>query len=416
MNTARRYIRVWVERRKNPPRKDGSRTTSYTLEWLEFGERRFMSLGPGATLAYARRAAKLKEDELNSPETQQGLDPISWERFRQKYLDSHYPGHSLTRKERKAASKTWQNSEATMAEERRVLRIFGEIVKPDWCHEITTEDRETFIRGRMAQVPSPSSVDKDLRILRYLFNVLEDWHHRPKSTNPFAGRGNATIGSRRRREKDKGRHKPPVYYTRPQVAALLNQADQEIGEKPDDWNRRRLRALIYFEAYTGVRIEEALFLEWDDIDWRAGVANINFKVEHDLKTQGSENPIGLPDALIEVLREWEAHKTCNWVFPNTRRRPWTGGSPGSKHIDQLKALAVRAGVTSCDMEDVPAHAGDPREAVVRPRRRAGPGPIAAHHDGYAGTLHPPGPGEPPRSRQGSRLPSVRSAAPTATLP
>jgi integrase len=148
------------------------------------------------------------------------------------------------------------------------LGMFGEIVKPRWCHDITTEDREKYVQGRMPQVRAAISVDKDLRTLRHLFNILEEWHHRTKGTNPFAGRGNATIGKKRRREKEQQREKKPAYYTRGQVIALLDQADREAV----DWETRRLRALIYFEAFTGVRIEEALYLEWDEIDFQAGVA------------------------------------------------------------------------------------------------------------------------------------------------
>src|SRR3974390_1208915 len=111
MLNVRKYVKVWVEKRRNPPKKDGSRTTSYTLEWVDFGERRFLSLGLGATSAYARRAAKLKEEELNSLEGHHGLEPITWDRFRQKYLDTQYPGYSLSGKQRKEASKTWGNSE-----------------------------------------------------------------------------------------------------------------------------------------------------------------------------------------------------------------------------------------------------------------------------------------------------------------
>ena len=125
---------------------------------------------------------------------------------------------------------------------------------------------------------------------------------------------------------------------------MLNRADKELSDSPNDWTRARIRALVYFEAYTGVRIEEALFLEWSDIEWDVGVANISFKIEHGLKTEGSENPIGLSDELILVLRDWQKRQTCNWVFPNKRNRPWTGGSKGDKSLDHLKELAKRAGI------------------------------------------------------------------------
>jgi integrase len=79
--------------------------------------------------------------------------------------------------------------------------------------------------------------------------------------------------------------KKAQYYTRPEIVALLEQADKEVAERPDSWERRRLRALIYFEAYTGARLGEALHLEWDkeiavggrkakEIDFDLGVTGI----------------------------------------------------------------------------------------------------------------------------------------------
>lgn len=44
----RKWTKVWIECRKNRI------STSCTLEWVEFGKRHFLSLGPHATLAYAR--------------------------------------------------------------------------------------------------------------------------------------------------------------------------------------------------------------------------------------------------------------------------------------------------------------------------------------------------------------------------
>lgn len=48
--------------------------------------------------------------------------------------------------------------------------------------------------------------------------------------------------------------------------------------------------------------------------------------------------------VLDVLREWKQHETCNWVFPNSKKKPWTAGAPGCRPFDQLKALAGRAGV------------------------------------------------------------------------
>ncbi|MEI8374084.1 MAG: hypothetical protein WCJ35_14765 [Planctomycetota bacterium] len=74
----RKYIKVWTKRRRNNPKKDGSVTTSYTLEWVEYGKRQFMSLGVGATASYARQSQAIKEKELNSLDRHQNLGLYDW--------------------------------------------------------------------------------------------------------------------------------------------------------------------------------------------------------------------------------------------------------------------------------------------------------------------------------------------------
>ena len=113
---------------------------------------------------------------------------------------------------------------------------------------------------------------------------------------------------------------------------------------PEDWKRRRLRALIYFNAYTGARIGEILHLKWTDLDFDEGIAIFNWTPQHRVKTEGSEAPVGMADVLVEVLREWQKHKKCEWVFPNEANMPWTSGPPGYKSLDQLKAIAKGAGI------------------------------------------------------------------------
>lgn len=187
---------------------------------------------------------------------------------------------------------------------------------------------------------SALTVDVELRALRYLCNVMEEWKHRPERSNPFAGRGKATVGTRRKREKDRSHEDKARHYTLDQIRQLLELADQDIVT----FEKRRFRVLLYFFAYTGCRFAEAIHLEWKDIDFENGVAWLFFKVENDLKTPGSEAPFGLPDALIAVLREWEKEKTCEWVFPTSRQKPWKGGAPGYRPFDQIQALGEKAGI------------------------------------------------------------------------
>jgi integrase len=364
MLPVRKYVRVWLKRRKNPPRGDGTCTTSYTLEWVEYGQRRFLSLGRHATAVYARTERARKEQELNAPEARESLVPVSWADFRKAYLDTTYPGHDLPPTERKAAASAWSKSFNTMRSERLSLDNFQRLVVESlgrantWCHEFTSADREQFAAGRLKEVGSGESVDADLRNLRTVFNVMEEWNHRPKGTNPFAGRKRATVGTRRKRAKAAAGpgEKKAKLYTREQILALLTRADQDVAEQPDRWERRRLRALVYFEAYTGARIGEVLHLEWDrairlagggsakEVDFGRGVAFLCWKAEHGLKTDGSEAPIGLPDALLAVLRDWKSHRKGRWVFPNADGNPWVTGGPGYRPLDQLKELAGRAGI------------------------------------------------------------------------
>jgi integrase len=152
------------------------------------------------------------------------------------------------------------------------------------------------------------------------------------------------VGARRRRSKRPTGNRDGHHYTIEQIRAIILQADREAI----DWNAKRLRALIYFVAYTGCRINEALHLEWKDIDFQQGVAWLYFKTENDLKTEGSQAPFGLPDKLIDVLRQWQQDKTCTWVFPNTQKQPWKSGGPGYRPFDQLRALARRAGVENAN--------------------------------------------------------------------
>jgi integrase len=331
----RKFIKVWIERRKN------RKSTSYTLEWVDFGQRRFLSLGPHATLAFARECQRRKEAELNSFDRQAGPEPITWEAFTKKYLGTFYPGHDEAPSARKEKAASWPKSFKTFKREKNAIDSFTRLMSPYWCHDLDDEDRERFVQKRLPEVGSALTVDAELRALRYLCNVMEEWKHRPHGSNPFAGRGKATVGRRRKRAKERaGANEKERHYTFEQVRAMLKRATEEAVS----WPTKRLRALVYFVAYTGARIDEVIHLEWHDIEWNAGVAWLHHKIENELKTEDSAAPFGLPDKLITILREWEAEKTCSWVFPNSTGRPWKGGGPGYKHLDQLKALAERAGV------------------------------------------------------------------------
>ena len=127
----RKFITVWIKNRRNPLRQDGSVTVSRTLEWVEFGERRFLSLGKNATQTFARQAKIQKEKELNDPERRESLVPTSWDAFKRKYLDTYYPGHDLPPSERKLKAKEWGKSFNTMRAEKLTINNFTRLLSPD---------------------------------------------------------------------------------------------------------------------------------------------------------------------------------------------------------------------------------------------------------------------------------------------
>jgi integrase len=343
----RKYIKVWIEKRKN------RKSTSYTLEWLEFGQRRFLSLGPHATRAFVKEAARRKEAELNSPERLAALEPVTWDAFRKKYTETLYPGHDLPPDQRKEKEKSWPKSYGTLKKERNAMDSFERLVNPGFCHEITTEDRESFVQKRLGEVGSGLTVDAELRVLRYLCNVMEEWKHRAEGSNPFAGKGKATVGSKRRRAKEQGQdEKKEKHYTFEEIGKILALATKEAQDEPT-FEKKRLRALVYFVAYTGCRINEAIHLEWMDIDFDNGVAWLYFKTENDLKTEGSQAPFGLPEQLLTVLREWKDDPTridCSWVFANSRKKPWKSGAPGYRPFDQMRELGRRVGIAGANFK------------------------------------------------------------------
>jgi integrase len=173
-----------------------------------------------------------------------------------------------------------------MRSERLAMDNFTRLAQPGWCQEVTSATREAFVHDRLAEVTSPASVDTDLRVLRALFNVMEDWKHRAEGSNPFAGRGKATVGARRKRVKERTREGAVKerHYTFAEIKAILGQATREATEADEKspCSKQRLRTLIYFVAYTGCRINETIHLEWKDIDFDRGVAWLYFKVENDL--------------------------------------------------------------------------------------------------------------------------------------
>src|SRR5205807_5944437 len=102
------------------------------------------------------------------------------------YLETFYPGHDLTGSARHEKAESWSKSFKTMKREKNAMDSFTRLAGPQWCHEITAEDRERFVQKRLPEVGSALTVDAELRALRLFCKVMEEWKHRPQGSNPFS--------------------------------------------------------------------------------------------------------------------------------------------------------------------------------------------------------------------------------------
>ena len=82
--------------------------------------------------------------------------------------------------------------------------------------------------------------------------------------------------------------------------------------------------LFLLDLATGLRRGELMALQWDDLNFKTGVLNVNkqvYDVRGELqlstpKTKSSIRKIVLPPAVVEVLREYRETVNSRWMFPS----------------------------------------------------------------------------------------------------
>ncbi len=136
------------------------------------------------------------------------------------------------------------------------------------------------------------------------------------------------------------------HHSMAEVKRVLELATAEAAAYPLEWKPARLEALVFTYAFAALRKREALHLRRADLDLDEGIIHIRKRVAGKaVKTRASAAPVPMPPALVEVLRPWSTRCGSPWLFPGvTLKGPWTGGPPGHKPLDQVKALGQRAGV------------------------------------------------------------------------
>jgi integrase len=125
---------------------------------------------------------------------------------------------------------------------------------------------------------------------------------------------------------------------------VIRQADAEAAS--GNRKARRLRMLVYFLAFLGLRKKEVLGLECRDVDMTDRTVLIRRNSKRAVKTgKKGEAYLPLPDPLYEQLCLWLPHCGGKYVIPACDvDKPWMSGGPSSRPLEQLRALGQRAGV------------------------------------------------------------------------
>jgi integrase len=194
--------------------------------------------------------------------------------------------------------------------------------------DITRDDVKALVYAMLGKGRARATVRAVIAPFREMYaHAIEDGH---AAANPATGVLRRTRGeAAERRAAD--------FLTREELVGLLD----VVRRDEPAWY-----AFVLTLARTGMRLGEAVALQWDDIDWQGGFVEVRrsySKRRHSTPKSGKGRRVDLSDHLLEVLgvRHVEAKKAAlrggtavsHWVFPgddvdgpldtnNFRRRQW----------------------------------------------------------------------------------------------
>lgn len=175
--------------------------------------------------------------------------------------------------------------------EKRVLRLIeGLGAKP--IDQIRKTDVELYVASRQGARRAPATINDELRVLRMIYSFAEDQHG---VTAPRI-RG---VPEKKRRLRI------------PDTKLVI----EFLSELPD-----HLYAPMRFSLLSGCSWHEVSQLEWQDVDFAAGVIRIGARIAFTVKTLHRQREIHMSPALREHLRLCKPKdaKPTDKVFPKAR--------------------------------------------------------------------------------------------------
>ena len=243
-----------------------------------------------------------------------------------------------------------QRSDATLDDQNRALRFFENFIGGSvLLSKIKPRQAEAFIAHRLSTVPSVSTVNKDIRTLRSIFNLaIEPREYLAEGENPFA------------KMKERKTTENEVRYVEiKEYLALMDKA------KNLWW-----RGLLSIAYGSGLRRNEILNLTWKDIDFENQLIKVVAKksskkiLEWDPK--GRRNRI-VPmsdencQLLVDLHAQAKEHYPYIFISPQRLKRirerqkigNWNTRSQVINNLDRnFRLLRSKVGIEECVLHDL----------------------------------------------------------------
>ena len=177
---------------------------------------------------------------------------------------------------------------------------------------------------------TPYQANRVIALVSKILRLCEEWELRPQHTNPCG---------RVQRFPERSKHRPLRELEIARLAKILREA--ETGNPPEAAENPRAVAALRLLMFTGMRRNEALRLQWDEVDLDAGVLRLK-----DSKT--GEKTIRLSGAAREVIAAQEPMLGNPYVFPSPVK-------PGAPLFDIKKIwsrIRKRAGLGDVRLHDL----------------------------------------------------------------
>lgn len=268
----------------------GKRDTVYALRFRAYGQRRYVTLG-GASEGWNRQKA---EQELANilADVRRGIwkPPVAEtvEAPKEEPTFHQFASEWLEQRRPELGPRTYEDYKWSLSY--HLLPYFASFR----LSQITKRDVDAYKTHKLNEgILNANTINKTLTRLAQILELAAEYEMIP--ANPASGRRRRVKGTKPRR----------AWVEPEQLPVLLDVSEKLL--------RGRGRPLLATLAGAGLRIDEALSLEWRDVSLTRGTLTIRKS-----KTEAGVRTVDLTPALVEELKGWQ-HKTphadaTNYVF------------------------------------------------------------------------------------------------------